>query len=97
MIMRQAMEGVVPKGVQWRCEKGHLAYHVMHQLRSSQAAFVREKFESGSKLKEFVDDNSYRHLLENLDRLNETGTWKLKFFTSLAYWLENKWRASRQQ
>lgn len=92
LILRKAMEGILPPEVQWRNDKGDLAYNVVFRLRDRDRETLRASlFDEPSVLAPYVDMEELRRIHRRFDapglRHARNDAARLYIAAVLALWL----------
>ncbi len=72
-VMRRAMQGLLPPGVQWRAAKTNFAPQMIHGLRAVEAARIETWLEEPGALAEWLDVAAVHRLWEELKILPPSG------------------------
>jgi len=65
LILRKAMEGILPPEVQWRLYKGDLGYNFVNRLRDRDSAFLSQSlFDAPDVLADYVDMSQLKEIYE---------------------------------
>jgi asparagine synthase (glutamine-hydrolysing) len=62
LILRRAMEGILPPEVQWRIHKADLSYNFVRRLQNDDRRILDSLFDQPEVLSEYVDMNELRDL-----------------------------------
>lgn len=92
MVLRRAMEGILPPEVQWRTNKANLSANLARNTLAYENARLEQLVESPGRLEEYVQLSQVRRLYEGYKQNPAQGAgsaWRLNFLVLLANWLNN--------
>ena len=90
IVARRAMDGSVPRAVQWRCDKGKPGLHIIHALRADRARLDDLFLRDPEVIAPYVNIDAVRELYRDFleQRSPEfTGVIRLWSVAVLGYWL----------
>ena len=90
MIMRQAMEGVVPEPVRWRAGKARITPHFTRGLFEVNAEPLRAQVRDLGPLKRYADVAHVQEMYEAGPSLSDADQVQLALVATLAFWLKKR-------
>lgn len=91
VVMRRAMEDVVPERIRYRLTKANLQHYFARQMVEEEHDLLSDLTMNLGLLEPFVHQARVRELLSSVSRLTGQGTWRLQHIANLSYWFNQKY------
>lgn len=96
IILRKAMEGILPPEIQWRKDKANLSYNIRKNLRSEKELLDLLLLNKGYLIKEFVDLEEMFKLYNNFMNQPNLSSFRLWVLITFLCWYDTYLKSSKK-
>lgn len=89
IILRRAMEGILPPEIQWRSDKANLSYNIRKNLTLDKKFLDVLIFQKGYLIKDFVDVEKMFELYKRVMAKNNVSIFRLWIIITFLVWYES--------